>query len=393
MKNVAILVPNLQSGGSERIVSRLSLAMQSKYNVFLIMFDTKDISYEHGGTLIDMNLPPVKGTVGKLLNMRRRINALKKIVKNQKIDIICSFTATADYVNAFSKADCKRLISCREATFMEKHLKRYKAMCKRSDGILFNAEGMREIYLNHYPKDASKTFMLYNLFDIEKINEKLQDALPEEYKTFFETHKVITTVSRFAKTKGQWHLIKSFEILKEKVPDAGLLFVGHCGALEQDIHKMAAKSKYAEDIKFTGFSDNPFKFVSKSDVYALCSLGEGFPNALVEAMASGAPAVATNCKTGPYEILFEKYKKGFDCEDYVIADYGIITPRFDDIVDFDLNNKSKRHKIYAGALERILTDKQLAIDLAEKGKKRAESYDQKLIINKYIKLLENSSNK
>ena len=62
-----------------------------------------------------------------------------------------------------------------------------------------------------------------------------------------------------------------------------------------------------------GFVANPYMYFSKAAAYVLSSDYEGLPTALVEALACGAPAVATNCPSGPSEILQD-------------GKYGILTP-------------------------------------------------------------------
>ena len=49
--------------------------------------------------------------------------------------------------------------------------------------------------------------------------------------------------------------------------------------------------------------NNPYKFFFNSDVFALTSHVEGMPNALIEAMVCGCTPVATDCETGPSEII------------------------------------------------------------------------------------------
>ena len=59
----------------------------------------------------------------------------------------------------------------------------------------------------------------------------------------------------------------------------------------------------------SGFSDNPYAFMSKASILVLSSIYEGLPNVLIEALACGCPIVSTDCPSGPSEIL-EKGKYG-----------------------------------------------------------------------------------
>jgi glycosyltransferase involved in cell wall biosynthesis len=56
-------------------------------------------------------------------------------------------------------------------------------------------------------------------------------------------------------------------------------------------------------VDLPGFVDNPFAYMKRSQVFVLSSAWEGFGNVLVEAMAVGTPVVATDCPSGPREIL------------------------------------------------------------------------------------------
>lgn len=388
MKNIAIIIPNLQSGGSERIVSRISRLLNDHYKVFVIVFDSSNQSYEIGGKLIDLNLKPAKGYLRKAITFLKRVLKLKRIINKYKIEIAFSFTSNANNVLAFSFAKCRKIVSCRGFGYLQKHYGWYKKLISLNCEILFNSKEMHNFYLKKYPQDANKVHVIYNVFDLENIRKLSTSKISEEENHFFETHKVIITVSHFSPSKGQWHLIKSFDVLKSEIPDAGLVFVGNRGELEDKIKAMASTSRYSQDILFLGFQDNPFKYLAKADVYALSSINEGFPNSLVEAMICGAPVVTTNCQSGPAEILLQNYQEPIYCEDPYYGDYGIITPKFDEDVDFDLNNKNEKHFKYAKALSLLINDANLNAKYRILSTERSKQYNEKDILNKYIELIE-----
>ena len=80
------------------------------------------------------------------------------------------------------------------------------------------------------------------------------------------------------------------------------------------------------DVYFPGFRENPYQFLARARVFVFTSLWEGFPNALIEAMASGAPALSADCAAGPREILSPETPFYFRTLKAEPAPYGLLMP-------------------------------------------------------------------
>ncbi|MCP4680875.1 MAG: glycosyltransferase [Desulfobacterales bacterium] len=112
---------------------------------------------------------------------------------------------------------------------------------------------------------------------------------------------VILAVGRLARQKDFSTLIRAFTRVR-RTRKARLIILGE-GKERSSLESLAMESGVGEDISLPGFVQNPYAFMSKSDLFVLSSAWEGFGNVLVEALATGLPVVATDCPGGPCEIL------------------------------------------------------------------------------------------
>jgi glycosyltransferase involved in cell wall biosynthesis len=81
-----------------------------------------------------------------------------------------------------------------------------------------------------------------------------------------------------------------------------LVIVGN-GAFKQELEALAVQLGIAPRVHFVGHQDNPHALIANARVHVLSSRYEGMPMVLLEALAHGRPIVATDCPTGPREIL------------------------------------------------------------------------------------------
>ena len=112
---------------------------------------------------------------------------------------------------------------------------------------------------------------------------------------------VILAVGRLDRQKDFTMLIRAFRVVRN-YRNARLAILGE-GPDRQGIEQSIFAEGLTKDVALPGFAQNPYPFMRKAAVFASSSAWEGFGVALVEALALGAPVVATDCPHGPSEIL------------------------------------------------------------------------------------------
>jgi glycosyltransferase involved in cell wall biosynthesis len=112
---------------------------------------------------------------------------------------------------------------------------------------------------------------------------------------------VYGTVGRLAETKGQGVLLTAFARVHEKYPESWLILAGE-GRLESELRALAAELNIHERVVFLGYRTDIPEVLKACDVFVLPSIAEGLPGALLEAMATGIPVIASRVGGVP-EIL------------------------------------------------------------------------------------------
>lgn len=376
-KNILLIVPLLHQGGFERICALTAHLLKDKYNVSIAVFSTKNMFYDVSGvTLLDLNLASRKGTIGKVWNVLLRRSRMKKIKKDKKIHISYSFGLTANLVNALSRVGDKIWIGIRGYGALEdKH--NMALTCKRADRVICCAKVMVDDVEKLYHTD--KVTCLYNPCDIKKIRRLGTEEIEERHREFIEGEgHIIASMSREDDVKGFWHLIKAFSLIQKEMPSTKLMIIGDGDFSEYE--KLADDLKLKERILFTGLRKNPFSYLSKADLYIMTSYTEGFPNSLIEAMAVGLPAMATNCKTGPAEIMLEDYKKAENQHEVYEGEYGVLLPLMSPNKNLDASVIEEEEYILAREAVSMLQDSDKMAKMKDASARRSEFYS----IDQYV---------
>ncbi|NEZ54412.1 glycosyltransferase [Adonisia turfae] len=148
------------------------------------------------------------------------------------------------------------------------------------------------------PKE--KIDVIYNPILTDDLTTKLQESVEHPWLKPGEP-PVILAVGRLTEQKDYPSLLRAFARARQ-LQKIKLIILGE-GEDRVALEALAHTLNIADDIDFPGFVSNPYAYMAKATALILTSAWEGFGNVLVEAMAAGTSVIATNCKSGPAEIL------------------------------------------------------------------------------------------
>lgn len=131
---------------------------------------------------------------------------------------------------------------------------------------------------------------------------RLRMLEPLEHEWFSQKDcPILIAAGRLAPWKGFVDLIKAMKEVTGR-RRVRLVILGD-GPQRPELEALIADLDLTEAVKLQGYVENPLKFFARADVFVLSSYVEGLPNVLVEAMMCGCTPVATDCPTGPREVL------------------------------------------------------------------------------------------
>jgi GalNAc-alpha-(1->4)-GalNAc-alpha-(1->3)-diNAcBac-PP-undecaprenol alpha-1,4-N-acetyl-D-galactosaminyltransferase len=159
-----------------------------------------------------------------------------------------------------------------------------------------------------------------------------------------EKNNWIVSIGRLHHEKGFDRLIEAFALVD--APTWKLVIAG-TGKHEKPIKQKSIDMGISDRVIFLGKVDNIDQLLSQSKIFVLPSYGEGFPNALCEAMVAGVPSISFNIIAGPSDIIED------GINGYLITDGDI--EGMSKKIQYLINNKSERERI--GTNSKAIVDK------------------------------------
>lgn len=296
-KKYMFIVPSFSSGGAERAVVNLSSQLANDgENVTVLIYFTMPNEYSISSKVNVINLSGGDESEYNKIAYWKKIVRLRKIVKAVQPDYILPFLPQVTIHVALACFDMhNRIIHTlrNNPRFTPRNkVKRFicNALICTSWKTIVQNERQREFFPSVFQR---KMYVLFN-----PVSKELLSAKKIEHSNV----KTIIGVGRLEKQKNFEMLIRAVGKVVLEYPDIQLKIYGE-GAERNNLRALIDQLSLQNYVHLMGRSSDMLTVYQDADLYVLSSDFEGMPNTLIEAMAVGLPCIATNCETGPSDLI------------------------------------------------------------------------------------------
>jgi len=307
-KHCALFLPSLPVGGAERMMINIATTLADRgHHVDLVLVKAEgafldDVSDEV--SIINLSSSRVLTSIFSLIKYLRKENPdvlLSTITPTNVVAVWATMLPgiSTKHVVRIARPESEAA-DVQENTFKQ----RVTAGLARlfypfADEIVAISRGVADDVRANTRLSMEDIHLIYNPVVTPELIEKSRE--PVDHSWFDNEVPVILSVGRLVDQKDFSTLLKAFEILTRD-RQAKLVIFGD-GDLRGDLENLALELGIDADVDLPGFTDNPYKYMTDADVFVNSAKHEGFGNVIIEAMACGAPLVATDCPGAPSELL------------------------------------------------------------------------------------------
>jgi len=296
LPHVVLLVDQFPKalGGGERVLLKLASQLpRYGFSVSIVTFSVDPDSALHTMALdCPVYILPLRRAFG--YESLKEAAALASFLEEQEVRIVQTFFESSDLWGGLVThflSDAKLIWSRRDMGFLRarKHRLAYRLLSSLPDRVLAVSEQVRKHILQADEVDASKVLTVYNGLDVFP-SDPYQSRMRRE-----DVPLHIATVGNIRRIKGHDLFIHAAAAVIQQYPNVRFTIAGevlepnYFTELQNSIRSLGL----AKHFFFAGSVANTREFLQDVDIFVLPSRSEGFSNAIIEAMASGLPVIAT----------------------------------------------------------------------------------------------------
>ncbi|MDT8382974.1 MAG: glycosyltransferase [Gammaproteobacteria bacterium] len=307
MHKIAIFISDLDCGGAQRVMLTLAEG-------FVAQGFSVDMVLARGGGILENEVPDGVRLVSlsgekkkKLLFSLKVLVCLVGYLRSVKPEAVLSSITGANLVAVLARgiANLDTVLVLRHentAPNISSQLRTWlvKKLYPRSDAVITVSAGAGLDLKKIIDLKDEKLHVIENPVNSTKIRKLAQDPVSEPWFNDVDI-PVLISVGRLYPQKDFVTLIRAFAKMRETHP-ARLIILGE-GPERDRLELLVRQLGLENDVSMPGIVQNPYPWMRAATVFTLSSLWEGLPIALMEAMALGCRIVATDCHSGPRELL------------------------------------------------------------------------------------------
>lgn len=295
---IAIVISSLAGGGAEHVVCTMAnFWHQAGRDVVVICFS--DASERSQSELSPQVKVIALACLGKKSNAIQdnwnRIRKIREAIRVETPSVILSFMETVNILTILAARGSSVPVYVADRIDPQSYSygKHWRILRNLTYGRAKAVIVQTQAVVKRYPKHIQKRIAVINNF-VKKADD-----------ISIGQHKIICAAGRLHSQKAFDVLIEAFSKITNENPEWNLVIYGE-GEERKELQNLIEDRKMKDRIALPGFSKDLRKNLSSASLFVLSSRYEGFPNILLEAMASGLAVISTRCPFGPEEIVTDK---------------------------------------------------------------------------------------
>jgi glycosyltransferase involved in cell wall biosynthesis len=394
---ILLVIPNLGNGGAQKVF-RQQLAFYSlRFRTIAVVFNRDGFTDEDNQlqNVVSLDVPGGETWLTKLQFFRSRITKLRAIKYKNDVTLSISHLEGADYVNCLSKGNEKVICWVHGTKSHDREIAgaigivRRKLMIpniyRKSNLIVTVSERIAEELKNDFRLQADKVYTIRNGVDVGNILALSQVPIEDDVREFFKRNPVIITHSRLARQKNIEALLMIYSRIRGK---AKLVVVGDgeekvhliktCSDAGLRVHSGEGKTMSEADVIFLGHKANPFPYLRLATLYTITSRWEGFPLSVCEALVCGLPIIASDCYTGPRELMMPELGNRPTLNEPTSTPCGMLMP---------LADSPEKYALWAEVICKALDDGTSRERWARAALKMSSQLDEKNVESEWLRIV------
>jgi len=305
---IALLTSHMEGGGAQRAVAKLAAGIATKgHDVDLVLAQARgpflaEIPPEV--RVVDLHASRLADAAMPLVRYLRRVRPSVLFSALDYVNVVAvlaralSFSGTRLVVSERNHLSTAVAHTVNRSTRMMPWLVRYSY--PHADAVVAVSQGVADDLVATCGLRPALVHVLHNpVVTPELLRMRAQ---PVEHPWLRDkTVPVVLSVGRLVPQKDHATLLDAFAEVRRHRP-VRLVVLGE-GPQRPHLEEQVRQLEISDDVSMPGFCANPYPAMAATDAFVLSSRFEGSPGALVEAMSSGVPVVATDCPSGPRELL------------------------------------------------------------------------------------------